>query len=273
MPALDPIHFVMALLILALLASCTPSPIVPAAHRPQAAILVEGRAVAVGGQVRVVRWSDPAGLDAYHGAASRNFGVRDDGADPPGPTAALNVQQIVIHYDAIGDSRQCFAVLQRRGLSAHFLIDRDGTIYQTLDVRERAYHATLANNLSVGVEIAHEGAFAVTDPSADAPPASASDLVGDIQNQHLRQQPFTDAQYHALAALVASLRRAFPQIALDVPRAADGSVIAHQLPRATVLNFRGLLGHYHVQSNKIDPGPALAWDRLLRDVRAREEGP
>lgn len=32
--------------------------------------------------------------------------------------------------------------------------------------------------------------------------------------------------------------------------------------------FSGVLGHYHVQSNKQDPGPALQWERLLADAAA-----
>src|SRR5262245_43453849 len=43
------------------------------------------------------------------------------------------VDQFVIHYDVCGTSRACFRVLHdTRGLSVHFLLDVDGTIYQTL---------------------------------------------------------------------------------------------------------------------------------------------
>ena len=50
-------------------------------------------------------------------------------------------------------------MLQRRGLSAHFLLDLDGTIYQTLDLRERAYHAGASNSRSIGIEIANVGSY------------------------------------------------------------------------------------------------------------------
>ena len=57
------------------------------------------------------------------------------------------VDQFVLHYDVCGLSKICFNVLHdHRGLSIHFMVDIDGTIYQTLDLRERAYHATIANN-------------------------------------------------------------------------------------------------------------------------------
>lgn len=93
------------------------------------------------------------------------------GAPPPDSAEDLArvqglVDQFVIHYDACGTSRRCFEVLHdERGLSCHFLLDLDGTIYQTLDLRERAWHATIANSRSVGIEIAHIGAFRPEGPS------------------------------------------------------------------------------------------------------------
>ena len=70
------------------------------------------------------------------------------------------VDQFVIHFDVCGTSRQCFKVLQdMRGLSVHFMLDLDGTIYQTLDLKERAWHATSSNSRSVGIEIANIGAY------------------------------------------------------------------------------------------------------------------
>ena len=52
-------------------------------------------------------------------------------------------------------STQCQKVLDKRGISVHFLIDNDGTIYQTLDLQHAAYHAGNVNRKSVGVEIAN----------------------------------------------------------------------------------------------------------------------
>ena len=40
------------------------------------------------------------------------------------------------------------------------VLDLDGTIYQTLDLKERAWHATTSNTRSIGIEIANIGAFA-----------------------------------------------------------------------------------------------------------------
>ena len=41
----------------------------------------------------------------------------------------------VAHWDVCLSSKSCFNVLKKRKLSVHFLIDNDGTIYQTLDMQ------------------------------------------------------------------------------------------------------------------------------------------
>jgi N-acetylmuramoyl-L-alanine amidase len=76
------------------------------------------------------------------------------------PALQRVVDQFVLHYDGCGFSKSCFAVLRDRpGLSGHFMLDLDGTIYQMLDLRERAVHATTSNERAIGSEIANLGAF------------------------------------------------------------------------------------------------------------------
>ena len=210
------------------------------------------------------------------------------------------VHQVVLHYDAAGSSRQCFKVLHdNRFLSVHLLLDTDGTIYQTLDLQEHAHHATIANACSIGVEIAHpgcwlrerhpdmlrwyrkeaDGAWFLRSPKwlqQSGPrtpgflprPDRPDVLSGSIHGTRYYQLDYTPEQYRALAHLCAALHRVFPRIKLDVPRAADGSVMTTQLPRHELLEFEGIVGHFHVQRNKVDPGPALQWERLLTDARA-----
>lgn len=216
----------------------------------------------------MVTWNDVGGLDAYRTARRdesgmpESYGARraaDGRAIAPGDFEALLgvVDQIVLHYDGFGNSRDCFAHLAKRQLSAHFLIDVDGTIYQTLDVQERAYHATVANNRSIGIEIAGIGAF----PAGDAAAARLRDPVrGTIHGIELVQSDFTAEQYAALAKLVDALCRTFPRIVRDCPRDENGAVVVAKLPDAELAEFRGILGHFHIQDNKVDPGPAFQWE-------------
>jgi len=250
-----------SLLLSLFLAACASSPApLPGitAPRPGEEFVACGRRFPAG--TRVVLWGDPGGFDAY--AAPRPFGVRGGESAGGWSLDALRgkVRQLVFHYDACGSSRRCFEVLQHeRGLSCHFLLDVDGTVYQTLDLRERAWHAAFANDISVGIEIANLGAYA--DPSA----LPGQDLVsGSIHGQRVWQARFPEAQYVALERLVAALRVALPRIGADAPRAADGSVLAEAFPsEAAALAFSGLVGHFHLTRGKIDPGPAFAWERVV----------
>ena len=124
------------------------------------------------------------------------FGLRQKGLSPEEiervrgggwdlPLLQRVVDQFVIHFDAAGTSKRCFEILQdRRGLSVHFMLDLDGTIYQTLDVKESAWHATIANGRSIGIEVANIGAYPESglDPLARTyqPDASGHVYIVDI---------------------------------------------------------------------------------------------
>jgi N-acetyl-anhydromuramyl-L-alanine amidase AmpD len=210
------------------------------------------------------------------------------------------VDQFVLHYDVCGLSKTCFNVLHdHRGLSIHFMLDLDGTIYQTLDLKERARHATISNDRSIGIEIANMGAYPpgttkvldewygrdakgqtvitiparVGDPMLRVKnfvgrPARPAPVRGTVQGTDLVQYDFTPEQYAALAKLTAALTTIFPKIKCDIPRGPDGQVLPHKLPDADLAAYQGVLGHYHIQTNKTDPGPALQWEKLMAEARA-----
>jgi beta-glucosidase len=280
---------------------------------------------------RVVLWMDPGGYDAYRverrfspydqsdWQSSRRenprlfspnrFDLRDDTLTPeqieqvrggawPLPLLQKVVDQFVIHFDVDGTSRECFRTLHDvRNLSVHFLLDVDGTIYQTLDLQERAWHATTSNDRSIGIEIANPGAWPVGAPNPlnrwyvhtngqtiltipDAfgaagirtpgfvgHPARPDPIVGRIQGQELVQYDFTPQQYQALIKLTAALCRIFPKIQCRYPTDARGRLITHKLPDAELKNYQGILGHYHIQTDKVDPGPAFQWDTVIDGAR------
>jgi len=208
------------------------------------------------------------------------------------------VDQFVLHFDVCGTSSQCFFILHDiRGLSVHFMLDADGTIYQTLDLKERAWHATKSNDRSIGIEIANIGAY----PSDDKNPFEQwysrdeegvylifpskirgvdrfggrklrprqSELVrGRVGDTMYVQYDYTPQQYAALVKLTAALSDIFPKIRLDVPRMPDGNLLDRTLTDEQWASFSGIMGHYHVQGNKSDPGPAMDWEFLLEQARA-----
>lgn len=292
-----------------LLAGCATTKREPTALPAPAPEARRGDEIIVAGQLfhtgtRVITWRDPGGYDAYHGSKD-NYAERRPSRDARTPATPLDlaqlrglVDQFVIHYDSEGFSRHCFDILQKRGLSVHFLLDLDGTIYQTLDLRERAYHATIANSRSIGIEIANIGAFPpaqaaelsawyhrdaagnlyITPPAKLGPtefhtpgyvgrPARPFLVTGKINRHLVEQYDFTPAQYVALIKLTAALHRIFPRIALDCPRDANGRILRGELTAGEYARFHGVLGHWHIQSNKVDPGPAFQWDLVLDGAR------
>ena len=319
------------------LVSCQTAP-KPGAHVPRTGdeIVVAGQFFHAG--TPVVLWMDPGGYDAYR--VERRFSafdksdwehsteevpslrtpnryslrreglsnaqieqVRGGGWDLP--MLQEVVDQFVLHFDVCGVSRQCFKVLQdRRDLSVHFMLDLDGTIYQTLDLKERAWHATTSNSRSVGIEIANMGAYSHEDarslnewyekgpdgrvritipkqlgdggirtPNFVGYPARPELIQGVIQGDDLYQYDFTPQQYEALIKLTAALCKVFPKIKCDYPRDAQGKLIPQKLPDEMLNYYQGVLGHYHIQTNKNDPGPALQWDYLIGGAQKLLHGP
>ena len=221
---------------------------------------------------------------------------------PPGSEDLARLAEVVdlfvLHYDVAGTSRTCFRVLQEmRGLSVHFMLDVDGTIYQTLDLRERAWHASQANTRSIGVEIAQMGARSPSSAKQleewyrNEPgrtqltlPARYGDggvrtrgfqgetlrpglLRGEIHGADYVQYDFTPEQYDSLIKLIAGVSRVLPRIDAEAPRGADGRVLTRVLTDAEYESFSGVIGHYHLTENKIDPGPAFDWEGVLYGVR------
>lgn len=238
---------------------------------------------------------------AYHGAGQLSdteiSKYRGGGWDLPGLQRV--VDQFVLHYDVCGVSKQCFRILHDvRGLSVHFMIDIDGTIYQTLDLKERAFHATTSNDRSVGVEIANMGAYADGERSPLAQwyttdarggvritipetlgdggvrtanfvgrPIRPEPVRGVVQGKERTQYDLTPEQYDSLIRLTAALCTIFPNMPADYPRGPDGQVVPHVLDDSDLRAFRGVIGHYHIQSDKADPGPALQWELVVTKAR------
>lgn len=295
----------------------------------------EGDEIVVCGQLfhtttPVVTWMDPGGYDAYR--VERRFApfeeagwekIKDELDSPnryglrkeslsaeqieklKGGGWSLEelrdvVDQFVMHYDVCGLSRRCFEVLHdHRCLSVHFMLDVDGTIYQTLDLKERAWHASSSNGRSIGIEIAQIGAYpaksrstldqwykkdsngkqmltypswiknkGIRTPDFVGYPARPEIIFGEIQQTELYQYDYTPEQYEALAKLTATLCRIFPKLKCDYPKDASGELIPHVLPEAQLRDYQGLIGHYHIQTNKTDPGPAFDWPRVVDGAKA-----
>lgn len=155
-----------------------------------------------------------------HARQSPNFNDRPEGE---------SINCIVIHYTdylVFEEFLACHLDPESK-LSAHYLIDDDGTIYQLVADEKRAWHAGVShwngrdnvNNNSIGIEL-QNGGMTYKEQFGDWPPYPA-------------------VQMQALAELVHDLQNRF-----SIPT-------------------EHIIGHNDVApTRKIDPGPHFNWDDL-----------
>jgi N-acetyl-anhydromuramyl-L-alanine amidase AmpD len=141
------------------------------------------------------------------------------------------IDTIILHHtanDATAEQEGRYFQTTDRKVSAHYTIGKDGTIVQSVDDARAAWHAGTSafqgkehvNLFSLGIEICNKG---------DG------------------RDPYTDAQYQALAQLVAYLQTTY-----NIPRS---RIVGHKdvaLPRG----------------RKVDPSPNFSYERLNELVDA-----
>ena len=109
---------------------------------------------------------------------SPNFGDRRDGLTP-----AL----VVLHYTALPSAAEALARLcaPEHEVSAHYLIDRAGQLYQLVDEDRRAWHAGAGswggqgdvNSRSIGIELDNPGTCPFSAPLMDRLEVLLSDIL------------------------------------------------------------------------------------------------
>jgi N-acetylmuramoyl-L-alanine amidase len=184
--------------------------------------------------------------------------LRHYGMNPPLDAVKAVVKQFVVHHDGCSNSDMCFSVLQNeRGLSVHFMIDNDGTIYQTIDLGLMAYHAAEWNINSVGVELCNRGdakkepnyySSGKYGPKRDVKPCK-------INGNTILAFDYTPAQYDSFTKLARALQRLLPNLPAEFPQGSAGVQSWDTLPPSASFSFSGYIGHYHLTNQKWDPGP------------------
>lgn len=107
------------------------------------------------------------------------------------PRVGATVQTLVLHATATDTLEDALAALRERGLSYHFLIDRDGEVIQLVPAEACAFHA--------GESLGPQG-----------PAANGYSIGVSFVNRNDGVDPITPEQEHAVRSLVASLSESFP---------------------------------------------------------------
>ncbi len=152
--------------------------------------------------------------------------VHREAPSPNWDERMLPVTMVVMHYTGMQSAaealdRMCDADAK---VSAHYMIDEDGTVTRMVPEDKRAWHAgksywrgiTDVNSASVGIELVNPG-------------------------HEWGYRPFTDAQMEALVPLLAAI------------------VQRHQVPIANIVGHSEI-----APARKDDPGELFEWEMLAR---------
>ena len=204
---------------------------------------------------KTVLWTDKGGLMAKLGTYGNMAGKRIRK-----PTMFVN------HWDVCLNSSTCQRVLDRRGISVHFLIDNDGTIYQTMDLQHVGWHAgnSKINAKSIGVEISNAydtkwQSWYKKHGFGERPVIHDAEVHGSTLEPHLGFYP---VQLQALQALWKAIHLAC-DIPLETPTGAAKNAYTSQVSSG---KFKGFVSHYHITKRKIDCA-GLDIEKLLEDLK------
>lgn len=256
-------------------------------------IVVCGQKFDIG--TRVVLWDEPNGLNGYNTAkiitktqnrktgktiksivSGKRYGKRSL-TDPDLRKLKGIITQFFLHHSGLYRSKDTFNVLHnQRGLSVHFILDDDGTLYQCLDLKEKAFHGGKNNKMSIGIEIdSRANADRFPDAYDEAhckkynvePRKKRIDCINGVW---IRGYEYTDKQYQTLIRLGICLENIFPELyRKDFPLSIS---LDKEIIKGTI-NFptehRGFIAHYHTKKSKIDP---ISFDhlRFLRGIDTRD---
>jgi hypothetical protein len=205
-------------------------------------IICEGRRVKIDWG-KVVNIRQPEAL-----ASSPNcYRVQRRGVEKP--------SMIVTHFDVCLSAKSCHRVLERRGISSHFAIDNDGTIYQMLDTVHEGWHAgnRKVNAASIGIDISNAiylkyQKYYRVKGFGNRPVLTDLRVHNGVIKECLGFYP---VQVEAYKALVKTLCKHY-DIPIDCPRDDDGGMLMKVHPPSVKAKYCGVVNHFHLTRNKWD---------------------
>lgn len=170
--------------------------------------------------------------------------------------ATAPIDTVMLHFcsDVIKNPQDPFnldrivEVFETVGVSAHYLIQRDGTVYRFVPEEKVAYHAgkghikdkperfNKLNEYSIGIEMMNVGS--ASDMKIFMKPQTYAEYAA----KYPQNIGFTDAQYTALKQLLDQIASRHPEIKMD---------------------RKHIIGHdEYAGSRRTDPGETFDWTRI-----------
>lgn len=180
---------------------------------------------------------------------------------------------VVTHWDVCLSARSCFRVLKKKGISSHFAIDNDGTIYQMVDTQHIGWHAgnRRVNNASVGIDFSNAyytkyQSYYERGGFGSRPLLEDSVVHGRTLAPHLGYYP---VQIGAYKALLKCLHDHY-KIKLECPLDDEGDLLTEVCPKAAKGRFKGIINHYHLTRKKKDCA-GLELNKILQEITSHSD--
>ena len=169
------------------------------------------------------------------------------------------VDTIVFRDSQTNTVSEFFYLSAMKGHSTHFLIDPSGRIFQSLDLALEAHHCSVPNVSRRSISITVVNPMQISKKSMlDRQKSAPLERHGS----KVSHWEYTPTQRRSLNQLVAGLLALVPQIRRDVPEDTLGRVLSTSVSKPN--DAKGLLGHFHIDSNVLDPTVAFPWVELKR---------
>lgn len=177
---------------------------------------------------------------------------------------------VVTHWDACLSAKSCRRVLERRGISSHFVIDNDGTIVQMADCNDICWHAgrRKVNNVSIGIDFSN-AVYMKYQKWYRRNNFGNRPILGNVEvhGRTLRRAflGFYPQQIEAYKALLLALHTHY-DIPLECLLDEDGRLDTGVNKSARSGKFRGVINHYNISDKKWDAA-GLELDSILKEIR------
>ena len=131
----------------------------------------------------------------------------------------------------------------------------------------------LTHDYTEGVVVDHDGNLyishgeIVTKVTPDGK-GSTWAKTGAPNGHKILAYDFTKMQYEAFGKLVRGLQKLLPNLPLDYPQSSPGVQSWDTLPQSASFSFAGYISHYHLITQKWDPGP-FDFKKFLSGLRGQ----
>lgn len=190
--------------------------------------------------------------------------------DPsPNVQGPINPRVIVMHYTATSSAEGAIRTLKREGsgVSAHLVVDLDGTATQLVPFRTKAWHAGAShldlpsgrlsglNSHSIGIEIVNMGWLRRSEEGRYI--RDGRDVTNQVAGVQMIQVPWDRVGAGAVYWPV------YPEAQLDAVEAITRCLLE------TYPSIEAVVGHSDLTTRKQDPGPAFPIQRFQRLISDR----